>query len=152
MKLPSRADRLPTYLSIVAAVVMLVIANACGQAATSSSTVPASGTSGHPKQTELCISIWNNSILMPLHRADNFVARKLIRQASASSVYFNRTHNACVATLFYEQPERFIQLIYFSAPDGGPIRVTYSGQDKHPAVPPGPRNARVRDDGSLALA
>ena len=53
---------------------------------------------------------------MPLHRADNLVPRKVLRAASAGSVYFNRSTNACVATLFYDKSLRhFIQLIYFSA-------------------------------------
>ncbi len=91
---------------------------------------------------------------MPLHRSDNFVPRRVLRAASGGSVYFNRSTNACVATLFYdEEPEAFLQLIYFSAdPDGGPIRLTFSGQDKQPALPPGARNVRVRADGSLTLA
>lgn len=134
----------------IAATVVALIANACGQAAITGSTNHSSAPA-HPKQTALCISIWNTSILTPLHRADNLVARKLIRQASAGAVYFNRPANACVATLFYDQREGFIQVIYFSAPDGGPIRITYTGQDKEPALPPGTQNARIREDGSLAL-
>ena len=145
VKVLSCAGRRPPHLGVLAALATLIIASACGQAASGGST-DAPGAPGHPKQTALCVRIWNTSILMPLHRSDNLVPHKVLRAASGGSVYFNRPTNACVATLFYdEEPEAFLQLIYFSAdPDGGPIRLTYSGQDKNGATTGPTQRPRAR--------
>ena len=154
---PSPIRRRRALARVILALISLSMASACGQAGAGDRSAPAGSVVGvgDAEQTTVCIRIWNTSVLMPLHRNDHFVPRKLLRAADAGAVYFNKSSNACVATLFYDQgaTHAFLQLIYFSSdPDGGPIRLTFTGQDKRPAVAPGRRNVQVRPDGSLALA